>query len=578
MNQFVSIALLLSLMFIGKVNAQRITLNGNIFSFKGEKVLLMKKAQKNVSFDGSLENATIRVMGESTNLTITTGLSGSFSIPFEKPGRYKIEITKNNYSTIDFRIEYVDPGKKSRFESFFLILKQDDNSNVHMGTIEINEGNLVFIPDDAEFHSSKNDLLQSNAHLIEKAVLINKSGGGQYMVDKKIEAKKITNINERKSDTNKLALLKSNEKQLMFLLENDNETNLDSLRNRLSNAKKLLGQLSPESSEYKLLLKQIELAEQSIKDKEALIAVQKNEISLANRIIIFISLFAVFAVALAGFLFYFFKQKKRYSVLLKEKNKNILKINSKMLSSIRYASLIQSSFLQDKNRLKKLFSDSFVFNLPKDILSGDFYWFAHKNNHKIVVVADCTGHGVPGAMLTVLGHNILEDIINVQGEVIPSKILMTLNKAIQQTFANNQHYLEYGIDLAVISIKDNSKELLLSGVNNGLYRIRNGNSQYFPVSPKTLGSDITENDLADQKIHIETGDKLFLFTDGYVDQFSAEQNKIVKFNINRFENLILSLSKSNSFVDSESALEKTFVEWKGERDQIDDVCIVGLKI
>lgn len=572
--------LIILLLLNYSMKAQKITLNGNVFSFKGEKVMLLKKAQKNVSFDGSLENATINVSGENTSTTITTGLSGSFSIPLENPGKYTIKINKNNYSTIEIDVNYADAGKRSRFESIFLILKQEDNSSAHMGAIEINGGQLNFIPDNSGSDKSKNDLFLSNAHLLEKAALINKSGGGSYTTNTPTKINhEIANTNPViNSDTIITKKPTSYEGKLLLLLAEAGETNMDSLKLKLADAKKLLETLSPESAEYKNLQQQIAAAEQKIKDKEAIIAYQNNEISLANKIILYISLFAGFALLSAALLFYFFKQKKKYANLLKEKNANIVRINTKLLSSIRYASLIQTSFLQDKQKLKKLFSDSFVFNKPKDILSGDFYWFAHKNNHRVVVVADCTGHGVPGAMLTVLGHNVLEDVINVQGEVVPSKILIALNKAIQTTFANNNHYLEYGMDITVVSIKDHTNEILLSGVNNGIYRLRDGQKQYFPVSPKTLGGDITEQDLADQKIDIQKGDNIFLFSDGYLDQFSADEKKVVKFNISRFEKLLTEIGSKQNFNDSEITLEKTLKDWMGEREQIDDICIMGIRI
>src|SRR6478735_1190028 len=227
--------------------AQRITLNGNIFSFKGEKVMLLKKAQKNVSFDGSLENVVIRVMGESTNSTITTGLSGSFSIPLENPGHYKIEISRSGYSSLDIHVNYTDAGKKTRFESLYFILKQDDNASAHLGTIEVNEGLLSFTPDNDGSDKSKNDLLQSNVHLIEKAVLINKSGGGSYVANTPVKEPKEINKNSKTTvagvrDTSTTRTPKKNQNEIFFLLGNEGETNLDSLKNQLSKEKDLLKQ------------------------------------------------------------------------------------------------------------------------------------------------------------------------------------------------------------------------------------------------------------------------------------------------------------------------------------------------
>lgn len=143
-------------------------------------------------------------------------------------------------------------------------------------------------------------------------------------------------------------------------------------------------------------------------------------------------------------------------------------------------------FFKVKNELKTLFKDSFIFNKPKDVLSGDFYWFVQKGDHKIIVVADCTGHGVPGAMLTVLGHNAVNEIVNVQGEVVPSRILSGLNRVIKNTFSKNPENLEYGMDITVVSIHKNEREMLVSGLSNGLYVQSKGQLIYHGVSALSL--------------------------------------------------------------------------------------------
>ncbi|MFI5203366.1 MAG: SpoIIE family protein phosphatase [Flavobacteriales bacterium] len=575
------LTLLLTLTLATVSTAQRITIYGTVFSFKGEKLILMKKAQKNVSFDGSLEHARIDVQGENTALTITTGLSGFFSIKLENPGEYNVKVSRTGYSTIEFKLNYKDAGTKTRFEALFLILKQSDESKVNMGTLEIADGGiLTYSRDNAD--NAKNDLFESNAHLIEKTVLINKAAGaGSYVASETKKNNVVVDNTPKKviiRDTITIRQNKNNTQPHLFLMNELGSVNIDSLKNNLATAKSMLKGLSPESDEYRILKTQIEIAEQKIKDKQAIIDYKNAEIRQANKIILYVSLCAVAAVLAAFMLFYFFKQKKKYALLLTEKNKNIQRVNSKLMSSIRYASLIQTSFLQEKNKLKNLFSDSFVFNLPKDILSGDFYWFSHKNGNRVVVVADCTGHGVPGAMLTVLGHTMLEDIINVKGEAVPSKILMALNKAIQQTFAGNTDYIEYGMDITVISIKDNSNEVLLSGVGNGLYKVSDGKTTYYPVSPKSLGPDITEADLKDQKISVGKNDSLFMFTDGFADQFGNKPGLPEKFNISRFEKVLSEVGGNKTFSEAQNTVEKTLMQWKGDREQIDDICIVGVRV
>lgn len=582
MKKHLLLAFVLSLTFLPVTLAQRIVINGTVFSFKGEKLILMKKAQKNVSFDGSLEYARIEVQGENSQQTITTGLSGFFSIKLENPGEYTVKVSRAGYSTIQCKINYKDAGEKTRFESLFLILKQSDESTLNMGTLEIADGGVLsYNQDNAD--NTRNDLFESNAHLIEKTVLINKSAGsGSYVASETKKNNIITENAPKKVITLDTTSSKISDKaesdNHLFLIHEMDGSDLGSLKNNLAEAKKMLNGLSPGSDEYKILKKQIEIAEQKIKDKEAIIAYKNSEIATANKIIVYISLCCVAAIAAAFMLFYFFREKKKYAAVLDEKNKNIQRVNTKILSSIRYASLIQTSFLQEKKNLRNLFTDAFVFNQPKDILSGDFYWFSHKNGHRVVVVADCTGHGVPGAMLTVLGHTMLEDIINVQGETVPSKILLALNKAIQQTFASNTDYIEYGMDITVISIKDKTNELILSGVGNGLYRFTDGKLLFHAVSPKSLGPDLVKEDLTDQKIPVAASDTLFMFSDGYADQFGDKPGTLEKFNIQRFERILNEVGSSKNFSEAENKLETTLGEWKGNLEQVDDVCIVGIRM
>ncbi len=271
----------------------------------------------------------------------------------------------------------------------------------------------------------------------------------------------------------------------------------------------------------------------------------------------------------------FYNKKKKHHAELDEKNKGISKINNKLLSSIRYASVIQSNFFKDKKNIQNLFSNSFIYNQPKDFLSGDFYWFGEKNGHRIIAVADCTGHGVPGALLTILGHSILEDLVNVQGIVLPSKLLMELNKAIMSAFSN-QKQIEYNIDITIVSIENKSNVVLFSGIANGLHHVSNNMFQYYKVTSKSLGTLLTDDDVKDQEIKVKANDTLFLCTDGFADQFGGNGKK--KFNLKNLESLLIEVSQQKHLTLGDEELNKAFTQWKGNNEQTDDILIVGVKI
>jgi serine phosphatase RsbU (regulator of sigma subunit) len=560
-------------LFLGILSSQAQTINisGYVFAFKGEKMLLLKKAQKNVSFDGSLGDVIVTLKGENTTTSIKTNLSGSFSLPLPAKGIYQLSVRREGYSALDMEIVYSDAGSKTRFESLYFILKQGEKSNVNVGSIHITDGGSMSYM--ANKKMLKDDVSESNSHLLEKACRINNSSNYAKSISNNSKENKVV-LNPTDTIVSKISL----EKNQPAVIVTGSVKDVAGLKLQLDEAKQQLTTLDPASEQYKILYAHVADLEQKIKDKELLIKLQESELTASRKIMTFLTLFIIALAGLALILFYFFKQKKSFAFTLLAKNKEISKVNSKLLSSIRYASLIQNGFLQDRQELKGLYSDSFIFNSPKDILSGDFYWFSQKNGHNVIVVADCTGHGVPGAMLTVLGHNALNEIVNVQGEVKPSSILKSLNKVIRAAFSNNSDHLDYGMDITVISVKEETGKLLFAGLVNGLYVLKNKQLQYYPVSPKSFGNDIAESDFTDQQIDLDKKDCLFLCTDGYQDQFSGNYTVVEKFNTDRFEKLLHEIGNGKSFTDSETMLRQTLENWKGKREQIDDILILGIQI
>lgn len=567
--------------------SQQITFSGNIYGFLGERVLLNKKASKNISFEGPISGTKLTIKNDGNSFNAYSDIIGSFSFSLPKPGKYTVEITREGYSTVQLTIKYEDAGEKTNYPGTSFILKKGDHSLNNIGELAINnKGVLTYNFNDSQ-KKSITDVQQSNKVLIEKSVSINNSS-------KKNIQKQFTNAglkpskkgnedvniktNKQNSTTDSVAthLGKSIQETISSLL-NDSLISISEIKGRIESYKKELVLINPENENYELLLSQITNAENQIKTKELLIETQRAEISNSNKKIIYLSLFCLFAIVSIVLLINFLNTKKKHNLELDEKNKSITKINSRLLSSIRYASIVQSNFFKEKSSLKTLFPESFIFNQPKDYLSGDFYWFGHVNNHKIIAVADCTGHGVPGALLSILGHNVLDAIVNVQGNVLPSKILFELNKAIVSAFSNHTQ-VEYGIDITVVSIKDGSNELMFSGITNGLYSFSNGSVVHHKVTSKTIGLTISEQDLADQTITLKKGDCFYLLSDGYCDQFGGKSDKIEKYNLKQMEALLNRISVSENFSQTESELTNDFNSWKGAKEQTDDVLVLGVKI
>lgn len=568
--------------------AQKISFSGSVYGFLGDKVLLVRKASKNVSFEGPMSGAKLIVKSKSGTTTTVTDITGAYTFSIPEFGDYTVDVVKENYSSVSFNIKYKNAGNKTQFTATSFILKKEDNSANIIGDLIIdNDGMLEFTTNTSNQKKSSNDVMLSNKVLFEKLVSINNSSKNN-VGSKKTETFPTTSNSNKKNNNDVLKLL---QKRLsddsvakawsreLFSVTNSLAVTANSstqeVKKEIEKSKEILSQLEPNSDNYDLLLAQITNAENQLHVKETLIASQQEELSSARKKMIYLTLFAMASVIALLLVWQFLQQKKKHHSELDEKNKRISKINNKLLSSIRYASVIQKNIFKDKKNIQNLFPTSFIYNQPKDFLSGDFYWFGEKNEYKIIAVADCTGHGVPGALLTILGHGILEDLVNVQGIVMPSKLLIELNKAIMTAFSN-QKQVEYNIDISIVSIKTNSDTVLFSGIANGLHHVSNNVFQYYKVTSKSLGTLLTANDVKDQEIKVKANDSLFLCTDGLTDQFGGNEKK--KFNLKNLESLLIEVSQLKQLNIGDETLHNAFTNWKGNNEQTDDVLIVGIKI
>ena len=250
---------------------------------------------------------------------------------------------------------------------------------------------------------------------------------------------------------------------------------------------------------------------------------------------------------------------------LSQKNKDIT-------DSIRYAKRIQYAILPENPPFK----ETFVLFKPKDIVSGDFYWFQELNGRQFFAAVDCTGHGVPGAFMSIIGHNSLTKIVREYGILEPGKILTQLNKEVIATLnqrSDSGDVLD-GMDLALACYIPDEDVIEFAGAFNPLYLVRDGQILETKADKLSIGrSSITTGiEYTNQKIKVEPGDTVYLFSDGYADQFGGELMK--KFKYNRLKELILSI-QDQGMEDQRSILDQTIEDWKGELDQLDDILVVG---
>jgi serine phosphatase RsbU (regulator of sigma subunit) len=292
--------------------------------------------------------------------------------------------------------------------------------------------------------------------------------------------------------------------------------------------------------------------------------------------------FVVVMVLLSVLVFLIFRgylRKKKVNSILESKNRLIEEQKAETVQSIQYAKRIQESMLYSFEEFSHLINDFFVLYKPKDIVSGDFYSFFEKDDSIIVVCADCTGHGVPGALMSVLGKSLLSQIINEKGITEPSQILSQLNQGIILALNQKATSGNDGMDVAIVQIKKSANGLLAEfcGANRPLFILRNGKVNEIKGNKNPIGghhSDINQLYLP-FSLNLESGDRLFLTTDGFLDQFGGPDNK--KLMRKRFIAEIESMAEL-PFKKYQQRLDDFFLSYKGLNEQIDDVCVLGLMI
>lgn len=289
---------------------------------------------------------------------------------------------------------------------------------------------------------------------------------------------------------------------------------------------------------------------------------------------------------LAFFIYNGYHQKKNANELLEEKNslienqkKLVDEKNIKITDSINYAKRIQQAILPSREMIEFLIPESFVFFKPKAIVSGDFYWIHPVDDNKVLLaVADCTGHGVPGALMSIMGFNLLEQIVKEHFIQEPAKILNDLSNKITESLRQKDEFgsVKDGMDIALCKIDFQNLELEFSGAHNSLYLIRNGKLNEIKADRRSVGVSSSKPGLfSNHKLKLEKGDCLYIFSDGFADQKGGMKNE--KFFYKPFRELLIK-NHQMEMVEQERILENVISEWKSDKEQIDDMLVIGLRI
>jgi serine phosphatase RsbU (regulator of sigma subunit) len=263
---------------------------------------------------------------------------------------------------------------------------------------------------------------------------------------------------------------------------------------------------------------------------------------------------------------------------IENKNEELEILYKQVTDSIHYAKRIQEAILPPNHTINELLPNAFVLYKPKDIVSGDFYWIEKKNNLTYFAAVDCTGHGVPGAFMSLVGHNILKDIINNTSIIKPSEILDKLREGVVNTLRVNDSgkQAKDGMDMTLCSINYETLELQYAAAFNPLYIVRDGELILHPANKFPIGVFIGEKTNFDNhSLQLQKGDQIYIFSDGYADQFGGPKGK--KFMIGNFRKL-LTLIATMQINDQKAKLDEVLLTWQGEQEQVDDVLVIGVKV
>ncbi|HET6990086.1 MAG TPA: SpoIIE family protein phosphatase, partial [Bacteroidia bacterium] len=295
---------------------------------------------------------------------------------------------------------------------------------------------------------------------------------------------------------------------------------------------------------------------------------------------IMMMLVVLLGTLLLASVFYFrYRNKKKTSDILEIQNAEITLQKKAITDSINYAKKIQDSILPPESQIKRVLPNSFILYEPKDVVSGDFYWLDSRDKYSIFAAVDCTGHGVPGAMMSVVGFNLLNQAVNEMGLTKPSDILHHLdfgvNKLLRQSDEGNS--VKDGMDIALCSYDSSSRKLQYAGVFNPAYIISKGEfvqlkPDKFPIG---INADGVTDDYTNNEYQLFPGDMVYLFSDGYADQFGGPMGK--KYKYTRFRDLLLKIH-ALTCEEQKNFLKKEYLDWKGNLEQVDDILVIGVRV
>ncbi|MGM0478001.1 MAG: SpoIIE family protein phosphatase [Bacteroidota bacterium] len=335
-----------------------------------------------------------------------------------------------------------------------------------------------------------------------------------------------------------------------------------------------------------------EKLEQKAKINELELENSKVKLSQQQNIIWFLAIGVAIFILLIVLVFINYRQKKKINQQLEENNvllqkqktktdeQNVLlaRKNKEITDSINYAKRIQEAILPSRYKISENIQNGFIMFQPKDVVSGDFYWIEEKDNKLFLAAADCTGHGVPGAMVSVICSNALSKALLEENLEDPAELLNQTRAIVINQFQKSSDHVNDGMDISLAVIDREKNMISWAGANNPLWIIRHDQQQKieeFRPDKQPVGIYHQSRDFTSHQINIAQKDRIYLFSDGFVDQFGGASNK--KFKPAQFRRLLIEIQEL-PIQEQKYALKDAFKQWKGDHEQVDDVCVIGYEI
>jgi serine phosphatase RsbU (regulator of sigma subunit) len=280
----------------------------------------------------------------------------------------------------------------------------------------------------------------------------------------------------------------------------------------------------------------------------------------------------IFPIILASYILWvYLKAKEKAEVKIQTQQGLLNEQNEQIKDSITYARRLQDAILP--SNLNELLPDSFILFKPRDIVSGDFYWVEKTENGVYFAVADCTGHGVPGAMVSMVGNSGLNQVIFEKETVETNEILDELSDFVESTFTKTGENVKDGMDMSICRL--NGSVLSFSGAQNPIYHVRDNKLNEYKGDKQPIGKHSNRSAFTKKEIELQKGDLIYLFSDGFADQFGGPKGK--KFKYKAFKELLLK-TQHESMNRQREILDEAIKDWMGRLEQLDDICVMGVRI